>query len=146
MTKQNRHTSLKYLSLSSLTLFITVIHFWMSVYPYFNRMRCVRFFFTLLYTFYLVMCYRIKIITTINYLRSFSHRQISEINFLLFRAIYHHQPGNICTHPTGLYTFTPFNWWILFGKKCWTSMSRECGNSHRTLYTALSPSALFYRS
>ena len=146
MTKQNRHASLKYLSLSSLTLFITVIHFWMSVYPYFNRMRCVRFFFTLLYTYFRFMCYRTKIITTINYLPSFSHWLISETDFLLFRAISSHWTGNICTPLVGLYTFTPFNWWILFGKKCRTSMSRECGNSHRTLYTALSPSALFYRS
>jgi len=51
--------------LSSLTLFITVIHLWMSVYPYFNRMLSVRFFFTLLYTKLTFLCYRCKTITTI---------------------------------------------------------------------------------
>ena len=73
-------------SLSSLTLFITVIHSWMSVYPYFNRMLRVRFFFTLLYTKPTVLCYRWKTITPINYLIE-SYPDINLINnFLLFNA------------------------------------------------------------
>ena len=92
-------------SLSSLTLFITVIHSWMSVYPYFNRMLCVRFFFTLLYTKLTVLCYRWTTITSINH-PVMSRTEINLIiNFLLFNAKCIHSLQNICTRYYSLYIF-----------------------------------------
>ena len=77
----------------------------MSVYPYFNRMLCVRFFFTLLYTKLTVLCYRWKTITTINH-PVMSRTEINLIiNFLLFNAKCIHSLQNICTRYYSLYIF-----------------------------------------
>lgn len=132
--------------LSSLTLFITVIHSWMSVYPYFNRMLRVRFFFTLLYTKLTVLCYRCKTITTINYLIA-SYSDINLINnFLLFNAKCIHSvqifvPAFI--HCTPLHCDGCTEWSVKnAGHPAWC----KCGNSYITLYTAPSSFASFNRS
>ena len=134
-------------SLSSLTLFITVIHSWMSVYPYFNRMLCVRFFFTLLYTKLTALCYRWKTITSINHPVTSRSEINLIINFLLFNAKCIHSLQNICTRYYPLYTFAPSR----VAAKCDVDNANSVawsryGNSYITLYTAPSTFASFNRS